>query len=156
EELESGVDANGTAFIEVRGSELYEPELKITTRYELAPGQRSLVISTTLENKKTAPIEGLDLGDAIEWGGAEKVIPGRPLGFKGDATSPWIGAAGREVSYGILGLPEAEGAPDLVSKSGTAWSNVIFGRGVSLAPSKKATYRRALVIAPRGDTLGVA
>jgi hypothetical protein len=159
--LDSGVDAKGGAWIEVRGHELYEERLRIVTRYELAPGQRALLIRTTLVNEDDTPITGLDLGDAIQWGSAEKLAIGREPGFKGDYTGPWLGAAGLSAAYAILGVGVGFGfdpsaTADLVSNNGTAWSNATFARGVSIAPGAKVAYARAFVVAPRGDALGPA
>lgn len=170
EALTSGVDARGAAWAEARGHELYEPRLEVVTRYELSPGQRALAITTTLTNEGAESLAGLGLGDAVQWGAAEKFAPGQPANFKGEATVPWIGGAGKLAGYGFVGegLAAASSAaggsaaretspPASMSvKSGTAWSNYELARGLTLAPGQRASYRRALVIAPRGDTLGVA
>jgi hypothetical protein len=153
--LSSGVDAKGTAWIEVRGHELYEEHLRVTTRYELAPGQRALSIQTTLANEKDAAIADLELGDAIQWGSTEKFAIGKEPGFRGDYAGPWIGAAGRSAAYAILDA-DPHATAGLTSKNGTAWSNVSFARGVTIAPGATVTYARVLVVAPRGDTLGAA
>jgi len=152
--LDSGVTAGGAAWIEVRGHELYEERLRVVTRYELAPGARALLIKTTLVNQKDAPIEGLDLGDAVQWGSSEKLAIGKEPGFRGDYTGPWIGAAGRSAAYAILGVDPGATTPGLVAKNGTAWSNFTFVRGVALAPGATASYARALAVATRGDSLG--
>jgi hypothetical protein len=168
--LTSGVDARGAAWVEARGHELYEERLQVVTRYELAPGERALAITTTLTNDGAVSVAGLGLGDAVQWGAAEKFAPGQPANFKGEATVPWIGGAGRFAGYGFVGegvaaatsatgtaaASEAALSPSMSVKSGTAWSNYELSRGISLAPGQHVSYRRALVIAPRGDTLGVA
>jgi hypothetical protein len=154
--MNSGVDAQGTAWIEVRGRELYEAQLLVVTRYTLSPGSRALRVATTLENTKSAPIEQLDLGDAIQWGSAEKFAPGKPMGFKGEYAGLFVGAAGSTTAYGLAPIAGSEGAKEIYAKNGTAWSNVSFQRGVTIAPGKTAHYERELVIGPRGDTLGTA
>ena len=153
--LDSGVDAKGGAWIEVRGHELYEERLRVVTRYELAPGARALLIRTTLVNEKDTPITGLNLGDSLQWGAVEKLAIGKEPGFRGDYTGPWLGAAGASAAYAILNADPSAPA-DLVTKSGTAWSNAIFARDVTIAPGAKASYARAFVVAPRGDALGPA
>jgi hypothetical protein len=153
--LDSGVDPKGTAWIEARGHELYEDHLRVVTRYELTPGQRALLIQTTLVNDKGAPIAALELGDVIQWGSSEKLAIGKEPGFTGDFAGPWIGAAGRSAGYAILDA-DPRATSGLVAKSGTAWSNLSFARGVTLAPGAQITYARVLVVAPRGDSLGVA
>jgi hypothetical protein len=153
--LDSGVDSKGTAWIEVRGHELYEEHLRVTTRYELAPGQRALSIQTTLVNETGAPVTGLELGDVVQWGSAEKFAIGKEPGFVGDYAGPWIGAAGRSAAYAILDA-DPRATSGLTAKNGTAWSNISFVRGVALAPGAGASYARVLVVAPRGDTLAAA
>jgi hypothetical protein len=153
--LDSGADAKGTAWIEARGHELYEDHLRVTTRYELAPGQRALTIHTTLVNEKDTPIPGLELGDVVQWGSAEKLAIGKEPGFVGDYAGPWIGAAGRSAAYALLDANPATAA-GLTAKNGTAWSNISFVRGVTLAPGAHIAYARVLVVAPRGDSLGAA
>ena len=153
--LDSGVDTKGTAWIEVRGHELHEDHLRVVTRYELTPGQRALLIQTTLLNEKSAPIEGLALGDVLQWGSAEKFATGKEPGFSGDFTGSWMGAAGRSAGYAVLDA-DPRATENLTAKNGTAWSNVSFARGVTLAPGAQVSYARVLVVAPRGDTLGVA
>jgi hypothetical protein len=152
--LDSGVDAKGTAWIEVRGHELYDERLRVVTRYELAPGARALLLTTTLVNDNAAPVAGLDLGDAVQWGSTEKLAVGKEPGFRGDSAGSWIGAAGSGAAYAIVGLDPVATASGLVAKNGTAWSNFSFVRGVTLAPGAKASYARALAIAARGDALG--
>ena len=160
--LDSGVDVRGTAWIEARGHELYEDHLRVTTRYELAPGQRALLIQTTLVNETSAPVTGLELGDVIQWGSAEKFAMGKEPGLRGiqalspgDYTGPWIAAAGRSAAYAILDA-DPRATAGLTAKNGTAWSNISFVRGVAIAPGARASYARVLVVAPRGDTLGAA
>lgn len=152
--LDSGVDTKGTAWIEARGHELHEDHLRVVTRYELTPGQRALLIQTTLLNEKSAPIEGLALGDVLQWGSAEKFATGKEPGFSGDFTGSWMGAAGRSAGYAVLDA-DPRATENLTAKNGTAWSNVSFARGVTLAPGAQVSYARVLVVAPRGDTLGV-
>ena len=153
--LDSGVDTRGTAWIEARGHELYEDHLRVTTRYELTPGQRALLIQTTLVNEKDAPITGLELGDVVQWGSAEKLGIGKEPGFVGDYAGPWIGAAGPSAAYAILDA-DPRATSGLTAKNGTAWSNLSFVRGVAIAPGASASYARVLVVAPRGDSLGAA
>jgi hypothetical protein len=153
--LGSGVDSKGTAWIEARGHELYEEHLRVTTRYELTPGQRALLIQTTLVNESSAPVTGIDLGDVIQWGSAEKFAIGKEPGFTGDYAGPWIGGAGRSAAYAMLDA-DPHAPRGLTAKNGTAWSNVSFVRGVALSPGARASYARVLVVAPRGDTLGAA
>lgn len=150
EKLEAGVEQDGTAWIEVRGRELYEPALAITTRYSLRPGDRGVLIATALENTGAAPIADLELGDAVQWGGAEKVAPGHEPGFRGDCAAPYLAGVGTGAAYALVPVEAAE----LRAKNGTAWSNASYAQGVALPPGGKAEYARVLAVAPRGDSLG--
>ena len=64
------------------------------------------------------PVDGLSLGDAIQWGGAEKIAPGKPRGFRGPSTGPYVGGVGRFTSYAIT---STEGAVD--ATSGSTWTD---------------------------------
>jgi hypothetical protein len=97
-------------------------------------------------------IEGLDLGDAVQWGGAERVAPGKEPGFGGDTTGPYLAGIGAAVAYA---LASADGG-ELAAASDGASSSVTFVPHVALPPGASVEYQRVLAIAPRGDTIGVA
>jgi hypothetical protein len=147
EALRSGVADDGTAWIQARGRELYEPKLLVTTRYSLHPPDRALLIETTLENTGDTQIELPALGDAIQWGGAEKVAPGQPAGFRGPSSGPYVGGVGRFVSYAMT---STEGAVDGVS--GGSWTDTAVRRDAKLAPAAKTTYSRVFLVGERPDT----
>ena len=73
EHLETGVDADGTAWIDVRGHELYEAKLAVHTRYTLAPGAPAPLASTTelRVNRGDRAVDPIALGDAVQWGSTE-------------------------------------------------------------------------------------
>ena len=79
---------------------------------------RALLLETTLENTGDAPVGGLTLGDAIQWGGAEKIAPGKARGFKGPSSGPYVGGVGRFTSYAIT---SADGA--IEGTSGSTWTD---------------------------------
>ncbi len=99
--LSSGTAPDGSAWVEAKGRELYESKLVVTTRYTLQAPDRALLIETTLENTGDTPVGGLTVGDAIQWGGAEKIAPGKARGFKGPSSGPYVGGVGRFASYAI-------------------------------------------------------
>ena len=68
----------------VKGHELNEAKVAVDARATRCTRRiaRSL-IDTTLENTGDQPVIFLGLGDAIQWGGAEKFAPDRGRGFKG-------------------------------------------------------------------------
>ncbi len=118
ETLSSGTAPDGSAWIEAKGRELYEPKLVVTTRYTLQAPDRALSLETTLENTGDAPIGALTLGDAIQWGGAEKIAPGKARGFKGPSSGPYVGGVGRFTSYAVTAT---DGAIEGVS--GSTWTD---------------------------------
>ena len=142
-----GDEVDGSAWIEAKGKELYEPALVVTTRYTLHGPDRALLLETTIENTGDTPIALPSVGDAVQWGAAEKVAPGKPRGFKGPATGPYVGGVGRFVSYA---LTSTEGAVESVS--GSSWSDTAQRRDVKIAPRDKVTYARVFLVGERPDT----
>lgn len=150
DELASDVLPDGNARVVARGKELYEPDLRTETEYRLGPTDRALLIKTTLENKSSHVIDGLALGDAIQWGGAEKFARGKVPGFRGSFDAPFVGAVGEQVSYV---LTSTEGRMSGIS--GNTWTDTIQADKVSLAPGKSISYERVFIVGPRGDSAGL-
>lgn len=145
--LTSGTSPDASAWIEVRGHELRDSALEVTTRYTLHADGRALLLETTLNNTAAERIDLPSLGDAIEWGGAEKIAPGKPRGFDGASSGPYLGGVGRFVSYASTSV---EGAIDGVS--GASWTDTSVRKGVALAPGQLTTYARVFVVGERPDT----
>jgi hypothetical protein len=145
--LSSGTSDDGSAWVEAKGRELYEAALAVSTRYTLHPPDRALLLETTIENTGGAAIELPSLGDAIQWGGAEKVAPGKAPGFKGPSSGPYVGGVGRFASYAVTAT---DGAIDGVS--GGSWTDTAQRRGVKIAPGEKVSYARILLVGERPDT----
>lgn len=143
----SGTEADGSAWIEARGKELYEAHLAVATRYTLHAPDRALLIETTLVNEGDAPVELPSVGDAVQWGGAQKIAPGKRTGFKGPSSGPFVGGVGRFTSYA---LTSTEGAIEAVS--GSSWSDTAQRRDVKLAPHERTQYARVFVVGMRPDT----
>ncbi len=152
--LTSETSPNGSASVQASGHELREPHLAVTTRYELGATDRTLVLETTLKNTGTDRIELAAVGDAVEWGGAEKVAPGKPRGFDGPSTGPYVGAVGRFVSYVIApsGYPSGPVEPSIDALSGASWTDTSLQKTVALAPGQEMTYARIFVVGKRPDT----
>jgi hypothetical protein len=143
----SGTDRDGTAWVEARGKELYEPRLAVTTRYTLHPPDRALLLETTLDNQGDAPVTVPSVGDAVQWGGAMKIAPGKPRGFKGKSSGPYVGGVGRFTSYA---LTSTEGAIEGVS--GSSWTDTAQRSGVTLAPHQQTQFARVFVVGARPDS----
>lgn len=148
--IDAKMEADGTAVVEARGKELYEPAIDVVTQYRLGAGDRALLLRTTLTNGGKTKIAGLGLGDAIQWGGAEKFVPDRPIGFKGPTKGPYVGALGRFVSYAIT---STEGS--IAALSGAAWTDTEQQRDVALPPGESVTYERVFVVGRRPDVASI-
>jgi hypothetical protein len=149
--LASGETSDGSAWVEARGRELYEPKLVVVTRYTLHAPDRGLLLETTIENTGDVATELPSLGDAVQWGGVEKMAPGKPPGFKGPSSGPYVGGVGRFTSYAIA-LTEG----DIDATSGNWWTDTAQPtprkQPVSLAPSQKVRYARVFVVGERADS----
>lgn len=150
--IESGVEGDGTAWVEVSGRELRNEQLKVTTRYSLRPLDRGVLIATSIENRGAAPAGLVDLGDEVQWGAAEAFAPGKEVGFRGDFTGMFVAGVGRSVGYLIAPVKDI----DLSAKTGASSSHVVLERDVALGSGARVRYERALAIAPRGDPVAVA
>lgn len=152
DELTSGSEQDGTAWIEVRGRATGDEALSITTRYALRPRDRAVLLTTSVRNDGPRPTEALDLGDVVAWGATEPIAPGRTPGFHGAYEGAYLAGVGDGVAYA---LAPADGAP-IRSISGAGYSDVSFVQGAVLPPGGRVAYQRVLAVAPRGDPLGVA
>jgi hypothetical protein len=148
--LTSGVAADGSAWAEAKGRELYEGKLAVTTRYTLHGGDRALLLETTLTNESDHVIEKLSLGDAIQWGGAEKLAPGKAVGFRGTSSGPYVGGIGRSASYAIT---STDGTIDAIS--GGSWTDTSQRRDVALKPGESVSYARVFIVGARADAASI-
>ncbi len=149
-EISSREAPDGSATVTAVGRELYEPQLRVTTVYALQPADRALLLTTTLENRSDHPVDGLALGDAVQWGGAEKFAPGKAVGFRGDSKGPFVGAIGTFTSYAIT---STEG--EIACQSGGSWTDTFQSKLARLAPRKSVTYTRVFVVGERPDSSSV-
>lgn len=141
---------DGTAVITSRGRELYEAALEIETEYRLAGADRAVLITTRMKNTGAAAIALPAAGDAIHWGGVEKVAPGKPVGFKGPSRGPFVGGVGRFTSYAIT-TPDGE----IAATSGGAWTDTEVLANVTVAPGATVTYARVLAVGERADVASI-
>ncbi len=140
----------GEAVVVARGHELYDAALEVETEYRLAGSDRALLISTTVTNTSKTDVVLPALGDAIQWGGAEKLAPGKAVGFKGSSSGPFIGGVGRFASYAIT---TPEGAIDAVS--GGAWTDTEEKKNVTIAAGASETYQRVFAVGERADVASI-
>lgn len=141
----SDLDA-GDARVVAKGHELYDPSIEVTTEYRLGGADRALLVTTTLRNTGKVDVLLPALGDAIQWGGAERVASGKPLGFNGPSSGPFIGGVGRFTSYAIT-TPEGE----IAAVSGGAWTDTEQKKHVTVAPGASEAYQRVFAVGERAD-----
>ncbi|MDB4946833.1 MAG: hypothetical protein JWP97_6367 [Labilithrix sp.] len=144
--LDAREDGSGAAILVAKGHELYDAKLAVETRYQLASGDRALLLTTILTNHGDREVSLKWVGDAVQWGGAEKVASGKPVGFKGRSEGPFLGGVGRFASYAIT---SAEGS--IAALSGSSWSDTEQQKDVKIAPGASLTYVRVLVVGERAD-----
>ena len=148
--IDARMEADGTAVVESRGKELYDGSIGVVTQFRLGGSDRALLIRTTLTNEGTAKVTGLGLGDAIQWGGTEKLAPGKAVGFKGPSKGPFVGAVGRFASYAIT---STDG--EIAAISGGAWTDTEQKKDVELEPGQAVTYERVFVVGERPDVASI-
>lgn len=146
EQLTFRDEQDGGALVEVKGKELYDPSLEVTTTYHLAAGDRAILVRTAIVNRgKTASaLEGL--GDAVQWGMTEKIAPGKERSFKGPAEGTFVGGLGIETSYA---LTSTDG--HVMSLSGATWTDTFQEKNVTIAAGGQVAYERVFLVGARGD-----
>jgi hypothetical protein len=148
--IDARVEADGTAVVESRGKELYDASLSVVTQYRLGAGDRALLIRTTITNEGSTKVTGFGLGDAIQWGAAEKLAPGKSVGFKGSSKGPFVGAVGSFASYAIT---STDG--EIAAISGGSWTDTEQKKDVDLEPAASVTYERVFLVGERPDVASI-
>jgi hypothetical protein len=141
---------NGDAVIKASGVELYDPSLVVETEYRLAGSDRALLVTTKITNTSKADVVLPALGDAVQWGGVEKLAPGKPVGFKGPSSGPFIGGVGRFTSYAIT---TPDGA--IAAVSGGAWTDTEVKKNVTIAAGATESYQRVFAVGERADVASI-
>ena len=77
------VDCGPSAVVVARGHDSDVPALTVETEYALAPGARAVRLTSTLTNTGKVALEKLAIGDAVDWGRAERFVPRRGLEAEG-------------------------------------------------------------------------
>ena len=142
--------AAGEARVVAKGRELYDPSIEVTTEYRLAGADRAMLVTTTLKNTGKADVVLPALGDAVQWGGTEKVASGKPVGFKGPSSGPFIGGVGRFTSYAIT-TPDGE----IAAISGGAWTDTEQKKNVTVAAGASESYQRVFAVGERADVASI-
>jgi hypothetical protein len=133
------------AVVVAKGHDSGDPSLEIETEYLLRPGANALEITTTVSNTGRGTHIAYRVGDAIEWGRAERFVPGdgnRPQGTF-EVKAGWLLALGERSSYAYVADPDQ--APSLPGTHGSAWSDLVAGK-IDLPPGRASRVRRWLVV----------
>lgn len=146
-DLKSGEGPEGSAWVLVSGHDLIETSVYVQTRYTLASTDRAVVIETTLENKGNAPVTFVSLGDAIQLGGVEKNIPGKPSHHRGKFEAAYFGGVGSLSSFATTSLDG-----QVSGITGGSWADTEILKNVTIAKGEKISYKRLFVIGERADT----
>ena len=140
---EFGQERDGSAWVEVRvaGQKPFDAR----TRYTLVPGARSLLVTTIVSTQSTEPLSLSRVGDVVVWGSSQPNVP------SGEAP-PFVASVGTDVAYAVMP------ADDRSTVGVDALEGAMFvrhARDVVVSAGHSIRRDRALVVAPRGDTLGV-
>jgi len=135
------------AEIVVRGVDSMDRSVAIETTYRLEAGARHLLLHTTVTNRGRKTLPAYGLGDVIQWGHAERFLPGQGQRAKGRMKLPWVAGAGRTTSmlYGIK-----DGPVDGIH--GGTWSDFVVSKP-DLEPGKPVSFERFIAV---GSDSGLA
>lgn len=145
EAIEVRADAEEAA-VRVRGHDSFDRAIAVETEYVLRAGARHLLLRTRLTNHGDKPIAKFAVGDVIQWGHAERLLPGQGPRAKGKLEVPWVAGAGRQSSF----LYGATDGHTLAGAHGSAWSDLVVAR-LDLPPGGSASYDRFVAVGTRGD-----
>ncbi|MGZ3427715.1 MAG: hypothetical protein ACXVCV_13750, partial [Polyangia bacterium] len=76
-------DQGTSAVVVARGHDSDDPTLAVETEYALGPGSRAVKITSTLTNEGKKPLDKLSIGDALDWGRAERFVPKKGIDASG-------------------------------------------------------------------------
>ncbi|MCA1663510.1 MAG: carboxypeptidase-like regulatory domain-containing protein, partial [Myxococcales bacterium] len=89
------------AVLVARGHDSDVATLAVETEYALAAGSRALRITSTLTNEGKRALEKLAIGDAVDWGRAERFVPKKGLDASGRMVvdAGYIAGFGEDAAY---------------------------------------------------------
>lgn len=140
-------EAGGTAYVVARGHDSDAPAVAVETAYALAPGANAVAITTTLTNGGTTPLSRFAVGDAVEWGRAQRFAPGKGFYGSGRFTvdAGWEAGLGDEAAYAYV-----VGEGPLEARHGWAWTD-FNAAVVDLPPGASVKLTRWLVVGATSD-----
>lgn len=147
------------AVLTARGRDSADEDLAITTEYRLRAGDDALLLRTTVENRGADAVAAYEVGDAIQWGHAERFIPGLGLRSRGRRKAAWLGGIGDGVGYAY-----ATGAGEQDGLHGSSWSDSILAtcdlppgeyRVAATAPGRASVFDDATAASTTGELVAV-
>lgn len=138
-----GQERDGSAWVEVQtaGQSFFDAR----TRYTLLPGARAVLVSTIVSTQSTDALSLSRVGDVVAWGSSQPVVPS-------GETPAFVAGVGTDVAYAIAAADERS---SLAVDATEGAMFVRHARDVSVRVGMPLRRDRVLVVAPRGDTLGV-
>ena len=138
-----GQERDGSAWVEVQiaGQNSFDAR----TRYTLLPGARAVLVSTIVSTQSNDALSLSRVGDIVAWGSSQPVVPS-------SETLPFVAGVGTEVAYAIVAADERSSVAVDATENAML---VRHARDVSVRVGQPWRRDRVLVVAPRGDTLGV-
>lgn len=124
--------------------------MDVVTRISVDPQRPWVHLRSVVENRRSAPLRLVRLGDRVRWPGGPPFVPG--MGFVSEATvgrASWIGRTTPKLAYALAylgGEMEIELRTDRVGPS----EQVTLASPATLATGESAVLERTLVLAPGG------
>jgi hypothetical protein len=142
------VDRGTSAVVIARGHDSDNAAVAVETEYALQPGMRALRITSTLTNGGKTALEKYAVGDAVDWGRAERFVPHKGLEVAGRVTvdAGWVAGFGEDAAYAYA---VADGPLD--ARNDWEWTD-FNAQVVDLPPGASAKVVRWLVIGAPTDT----
>ena len=142
------VDRGASAVVIARGHDSDDAAVAVETEYALAPGARALRITSTLTNGGKKALDKLAIGDAVDWGRAERFVPHKGLGASGRlaVADGWVAGFGDDAAYAYA---VADGPLD--SRNDWEWTD-FNTQVVDLPPGASVKVVRWLVVGAPIDT----
>jgi hypothetical protein len=125
------------------------PDVRLSTEIRVQPGQASVELTTTLENRSATTLRAARLGDRVRWPGAAAFSPGTGY-VEGElaVSVPWVARRAPNLSYALVppGVRQAFFVPDRTGPSEVA----LFDDASDVAAGETLRYRRHFVVVPGG------
>ncbi len=145
---------DGSATVTVFGHDGANAQVHATTTFKLARGDRAVLVSTTIENTGTTPMDAADMQDHVTWAGMRAFVPGATRANAAvdarEFTGPYVAAVGDKDSVAFTST-EGEVAATLDKTS----ARIHLSRALALTPRSQKSFDRVMVVGTRADSSSV-